>query len=151
MGIGPSRRVCARHRQCAVAQVVQRWLERLGITRWRSHLGPGSGLLGSEPHRRICARHRQCAVAQVVCGGWSGWESLGGVLTSGPGVSSWSSGRLDVFVQGHGQRAVAQMVQRWLERLGISRWSDYVGPGRCFVGSEPYRRICARHRQRVVA
>ena len=32
--------------------------------------------------------------------GWSGWESLGGVLTSGPGVCSWSSGRLDVFVRG---------------------------------------------------
>ena len=31
---------------------------------------------------------------------WSGWESLGGVLTSGPGVSSWASGRLDVFVRG---------------------------------------------------
>src|SRR5262249_56052520 len=31
---------------------------------------------------------------------WSGWESLGGVLTSGPAVCSWSSGRLDVFVRG---------------------------------------------------
>lgn len=31
---------------------------------------------------------------------WSGWESLGGVLTSGPGVCSWASGRLDVFVRG---------------------------------------------------
>ena len=32
--------------------------------------------------------------------GWRPWESLGGVLTSGPGVCSWSSGRLDVFVRG---------------------------------------------------
>jgi peptidoglycan hydrolase-like protein with peptidoglycan-binding domain len=32
--------------------------------------------------------------------GWRPWESLGGVLTSGPGVSSWASGRLDVFVRG---------------------------------------------------
>jgi len=28
------------------------------------------------------------------------WSSLGGVLTSGPGESSWSSNRLDVFVRG---------------------------------------------------
>jgi peptidoglycan hydrolase-like protein with peptidoglycan-binding domain len=31
---------------------------------------------------------------------WSHWESLGGVLTSAPGVSSWGSNRLDVFVRG---------------------------------------------------
>jgi hypothetical protein len=28
------------------------------------------------------------------------WESLGGVLTSGPGASSWAANRLDVFVRG---------------------------------------------------
>jgi hypothetical protein len=28
------------------------------------------------------------------------WESLGGVFTSGPGVSSWAPGRLDVFGRG---------------------------------------------------
>jgi hypothetical protein len=33
-------------------------------------------------------------------GGWSEWESLGGVLTSGPDVSSWAAGRLDVFARG---------------------------------------------------
>jgi hypothetical protein len=38
------------------------------------------------------------AAAQQV--GWSDWESLGGVLTSGPGCSSWDEGRLDVFVRG---------------------------------------------------
>jgi Common central domain of tyrosinase/Polyphenol oxidase middle domain/Repeat of unknown function (DUF346) len=31
---------------------------------------------------------------------WMDWESLGGVQTSGPGVGSWSSGRLDCFVRG---------------------------------------------------
>jgi peptidoglycan hydrolase-like protein with peptidoglycan-binding domain len=31
---------------------------------------------------------------------WSAWESLGGVLTSAPDVSSWASGRLDGFVRG---------------------------------------------------
>jgi len=31
---------------------------------------------------------------------WSGWESLGGNLTSGPGVSSKGAGLLDVFVLG---------------------------------------------------
>jgi hypothetical protein len=31
---------------------------------------------------------------------WSGWESLGGVLTSSPSVASWAPNRLDVFVRG---------------------------------------------------
>jgi hypothetical protein len=31
---------------------------------------------------------------------WMDWESLGGTLTSGPGVASWGSGRLDVFARG---------------------------------------------------
>ena len=30
----------------------------------------------------------------------SGWESLGGLLTSGPDVCSWAQGRLDVFARG---------------------------------------------------
>jgi hypothetical protein len=33
-------------------------------------------------------------------GGWSNWESLGGVLTSDPGAVSWGSDRIDVFVRG---------------------------------------------------
>ena len=31
---------------------------------------------------------------------WSNWESLGGLLTSAPTVSSWSENRLDVFARG---------------------------------------------------
>ena len=31
---------------------------------------------------------------------WLGWETLGGILTSAPSVSSWTSGRLDTFVRG---------------------------------------------------
>ena len=31
---------------------------------------------------------------------WSGWEGFGGELTSGPGVCSWATGRLDVFACG---------------------------------------------------
>ena len=30
---------------------------------------------------------------------WNKWESLGGVLTSAPTVSSWGENRLDVFVK----------------------------------------------------
>ena len=43
------------------------------------------------------------AVEGVVLRGsarWSGWESLGGALTSGPAAASWSTGRLDCFVRG---------------------------------------------------
>ena len=31
---------------------------------------------------------------------WSGWESLGGVLTSAPAAVSWGNNRIDVFVRG---------------------------------------------------
>jgi hypothetical protein len=31
---------------------------------------------------------------------WHDWESLGGILSSVPAVSSWAEGRLDVFVRG---------------------------------------------------
>ena len=33
-------------------------------------------------------------------GGWSGWESLGGGLISGPAAVSWSNIRIDTFVIG---------------------------------------------------
>ena len=39
-------------------------------------------------------------VVQAAAQRWSAWEDLGGVLTSGPGVSSWAVNRLDVFVRG---------------------------------------------------
>ena len=32
--------------------------------------------------------------------GWSGWEDLGGVLTSAPAAASWQPNRLDVFAKG---------------------------------------------------
>jgi len=31
---------------------------------------------------------------------WSSWESLGGIITAGPAVSSWAGERLDTFVKG---------------------------------------------------
>jgi peptidoglycan hydrolase-like protein with peptidoglycan-binding domain len=55
----------------------------------------------SGAHRNL--ENDDVAGIQAIYGGvsrWSGWESLGGVLTSGPGVSSWSAGRLDCFVRG---------------------------------------------------
>jgi hypothetical protein len=46
-----------------------------------------------------------------------GWESLGGVLTSGPDVSSWTANRLDVFARGQ---------DNGLWHLGFdSGWSDW--------------------------
>ncbi len=32
--------------------------------------------------------------------GWLVWESLGGVLNTGPSPSSWTTGRLDILVLG---------------------------------------------------
>jgi hypothetical protein len=33
-------------------------------------------------------------------GGWSGWEDLGGILTSAPSAVSWGPNRIDCFVMG---------------------------------------------------
>ncbi len=53
---------------------------------------------------------------------WLGWETLGGVLTSGPGVSSWSSGRLDVFVRG----TDSALWHKWFQN-GWSGWESLGG------------------------
>ncbi|MBB6214268.1 hypothetical protein HNQ80_000337 [Anaerosolibacter carboniphilus] len=50
--------------------------------------------------------------------GWSQWEDLGGVLTSGPAVASWQANRLDVF--GRGQNNAL-----WHKWWDGSRWSDW--------------------------
>ena len=58
---------------------------------------------------------------------WMGWEQLDGVLTSGPGVSSWASGRLDVFVRGT-DSALWQVARQRLERLGEPRRHPHLSP-----------------------
>jgi len=59
--------------------------------------------------------------------GWSGWGSLGGVLTSGPAVASWGSGRLDVFVRGT-DNAV------WHKWFSGGRWSGWQSLGGRIIG-----------------
>jgi hypothetical protein len=49
------------------------------------------------------------------------WESLGGVLTSGPGASSWASNRLDVFVRGTDNA----LWHKWFD----GRWFDWESLG----------------------
>ena len=53
---------------------------------------------------------------------WLGWESLGGVLTSGPAVSSWSNGRLDCFVRG----TDSALWHKWWQN-GWSGWESLGG------------------------
>jgi hypothetical protein len=53
---------------------------------------------------------------------WLGWESLGGVLTSAPAVSSWAPGRLDVFVRG----TDSALWHKWYQN-GWSGWESLGG------------------------
>jgi len=53
---------------------------------------------------------------------WSGWEDLGGIITSGVGVSSWGSGRLDCFVKGQDNH----MWHKWYSG-SWSGWEDLGG------------------------
>ncbi len=49
--------------------------------------------------------------------GWSGWESLGGVLTSAPGAVSWGPNRIDVFAAG----TDSAMWHRWWAQVPVVR------------------------------
>ncbi len=55
--------------------------------------------------------------------GWSGWEDLGGILTSGIGVSSWAANRLDCFVRGTDNA----MWHKWWNGASWSGWENLGG------------------------
>lgn len=55
--------------------------------------------------------------------GWSQWEDLGGILTSGPAVASWAPNRLDVF--GRGQNNA--LWHKWWDGSRWSEWEDLGG------------------------
>lgn len=83
---------------------------------------------------------------------WSGWENLGGSLTSGPDAASWASGRLDIFVRGPGN-GLYHMVG------GSGGWSSWgkpggqpdLGSGGSLLGPQPHRHLRPRGRQRPLA
>ncbi len=52
-----------------------------------------------------------------------GWESLGGVLTSGPDASSWAPGRLDVFARG----TDSALWHRWWDGSAWRGWESLGG------------------------
>jgi hypothetical protein len=54
-------------------------------------------------------------------GNWSGWESLGGYITSDPTAVSWQANSLNVFVRG----ADAALWHKWY----IGGWSDWQSLG----------------------
>src|SRR5690606_25698360 len=60
--------------------------------------------------------------------GWQGWESLGGVLTSAPAVSSWQTNRLDVFGRGTDNA----LYHKWWDG---SRWSEWENLGGVLTSS----------------
>jgi hypothetical protein len=54
---------------------------------------------------------------------WSGWEDLGGLLTSGVSVSSWASDRLDCFVKGTDNA----LYHKWWDGTRWSGWDSLGG------------------------
>src|SRR6266851_1111660 len=89
---------------------------------------------------------------------WSGWEDLGGVITSGVGAASWAANRLDCFVKGQNNH----MWHKWWNGSAWSGWEELErlgGPGgchrrqahRCRMGTQPNRLLRARHEQPHVA
>jgi hypothetical protein len=55
-------------------------------------------------------------------GVWSGWEDLGGSISSAPDVASWASGRLDVFARGTDGQLASRAYQN-----GWSPWFSLPG------------------------
>jgi hypothetical protein len=58
---------------------------------------------------------------------WMDWESLGGILTSSPGVASWAAGRLDVFARG----TDSALWHLWYD----NGWSDWESLGGTMTSS----------------
>jgi hypothetical protein len=54
---------------------------------------------------------------------WSGWQNLGGVLTSAPGAVSWNAGVVSAFVRGADMR----MYQRYYDGRSWSAWIRHDG------------------------
>ncbi len=56
-------------------------------------------------------------------GDWAAWAPLGGISTAAPAVTSWGSGRLDVFARG----ADRALWHRYHDRRGWSAWHSLGG------------------------
>ena len=54
---------------------------------------------------------------------WSGWEDLGGIITSGPAAASWAANRLDCFAKGQNNH----MFHKWWNGAAWSGWEDLGG------------------------
>jgi hypothetical protein len=65
---------------------------------------------------------------------WSGWESLGGVLTSAPAVSSWGANRLDCFVRG----TDTAMWHKWWDGAAWRGWENLGGTCQLGVGASSW-------------
>jgi Repeat of unknown function (DUF346) len=86
---------------------------------------------GSQISARAIAQKRgltpPISLKNLVTTTWNG-ESLGGVLNSGPGVCSWSAGRLDLFALGGDN----SLYHKWFDG-GWSGWESLGG----FLTSDP--------------
>jgi hypothetical protein len=71
--------------------------------------------------QRFLAQDDIDGIRSIYGAGGSGWESLGGVLSSGPDVCSWAQGRLDVFVRGSDNA----LWHKWYD----GGWSDWESLG----------------------
>jgi murein DD-endopeptidase MepM/ murein hydrolase activator NlpD len=70
----------------------------------------------------------QAVALSGVGGTWVRTETLGGQLTSGPGVASWAAGRLDVFARGSDN----SLIHKWYNN-GWSAWESLGG----IISSDP--------------
>jgi hypothetical protein len=68
---------------------------------------------------------------------WSGWENLGGILNSGPAVSSWRPGRLDVFALGTDDKLRHKWYVRGKGWLPRGLWENLGAPPGDTLSGDP--------------
>ena len=105
-GNSQNRRLCPRQRRRPLAEDYHRWrhlLVQLDLSRRADccrHRTSGL-LMGRRPSRRLCTKAPTGALYhKSYTGSWSGWQYLGGALTSSPAAAAPGSGLIDVFVRG---------------------------------------------------
>ncbi|MFD4906252.1 hypothetical protein [Kitasatospora purpeofusca] len=82
----------------------------------------GTSLASAAPTRSTAVP--AAVPASVLARAWYGWENLGGSLAPAPALSSWGSGRLDLFALS-GNHSVRH---RWYNGNGwSSSWEDLGG------------------------
>src|SRR5450631_36195 len=108
----------------AITENRRAFLHQAGLLSLATVGAAGSSLLALAAPTQAASRQRLHVSSNTHPANWYGWEDLGGVITSGPAVSSWNAGRLDCFARG----TDSALWHRWYD----GSWYDWESLGGYF-------------------